>query len=289
MAYRSIRINRVRAALGHRCGVVLRAESLLLVSVAVLVVQLLWPTIVRYWNAPAPGYQMPLLTLVRNKQGVEQSYHSWIYLPKGYADDEDQCWPLLLYLHGSGERGERMEMVRRSGLPALIDRGLQLQMIVVSPQCPSNINWNGVGLSHLIDSVNEEFRVDIARFYVCGFSMGGYGAWSFAAAYPERVAAIVPIAAGGDAAIGERFKSVKVWSFHGDKDEVVPLSEGICIAKAAEAVGAIVKLTVLKGKGHGICDDVLQERRVFSWLLQQRVDAVVNNIGSAEPLMTTKE
>ena len=136
-----------------------------------------------------------------------------LYLPKEYSPQES--WPVLLFLHGAGERGNDLDRVKVHGPPKLIAAGKDFPMIVVSPQCPSGQWWRPNELSTLLDEIVEKYSVDQDRIYVTGLSMGGYGTWALAAYSPERFAALVPICGGGEAFATRRFAHVPVWVFHG--------------------------------------------------------------------------
>ena len=144
-----------------------------------------------------------------------------LYLPKDY--EQKPSWPLLLFLHGAGERGDDLNVVKKHGPPKLIDQGKQFPFIVVSPQCPSGKWWEPFELSALLDEIVEKYKVDQDRIYVTGLSMGGFGTWALAAHSPSRFAAIVPICSGGELRSTRALVNVPIWVFHGAKDPTVPL------------------------------------------------------------------
>ena len=111
---------------------------------------------------------------------------------------QKDSWPLMLFLHGAGERGDDLELVKKHGPPKLIEAGKDFPFIVVSPQCPQGRWWEPVELATLLDEIVEKQKVDKDRIYVTGLSMGGFGTWSLAAFQPGRFAAIVPICGGGE-------------------------------------------------------------------------------------------
>ena len=143
-----------------------------------------------------------------------------IYLPKDY--DQKDSWPVLLFLHGSGERGDNLDLVKKHGPPKLIGAGKQFPFIVVSPQCPNGRWWEAVELATLLDEIVEKYKVDQDRIYVTGLSMGGFGTWSLAEYQPNRFAAIVPICGGGEVYWSETLAHIPAWVFHGAKDSAVP-------------------------------------------------------------------
>ncbi len=144
-----------------------------------------------------------------------------LYLPKDY--DKQESWPLVLFLHGAGERGDDIELVKKHGPPKLIGEGTDFPFIVVSPQCQKERRWEPFELTVLLDHIIESHKVDEDRIYVTGLSMGGFGTWRLAAYTPDRFAAIAPICGGGDAHSSKLFSHLPTWVFHGAKDKVVPL------------------------------------------------------------------
>ena len=119
-----------------------------------------------------------------------------LYLPSGYGGGAQQTWPLILFLHGMGERGDDLEAVKTHGIPKELDRMADFPFIVVSPQCPEDTYWpqETAALTMMLDDVMARYPVDRSRVYLTGLSMGGFGTWALAAIHPERFAAIAPIA-----------------------------------------------------------------------------------------------
>lgn len=198
-----------------------------------------------------------------------------LYLPKEYGTDPSTRFPLVLFLHGSGERGTNVQVVAVHGPPKQTKAGKQFPFILVSPQCPPDQRWEPTVLAGLLDDLEKSLRVDTHREYVTGLSMGGYGTWALAAHYPSRFAAIVPICGGGeriDFILGgknsDALKSLGVWAFHGGKDSVVPLEESQRMVSAFEKMGnPDVKLTVYPEAGHDSWTQAYNESEIYSWLL----------------------
>ena len=204
------------------------------------------------------------------KQQVELNMDYLLYLPPDY--EEKEAWPLMVFLHGAGERGHDVSRVRVYGPPRLIDQGRDLPFIVVSPQCPPDRWWPGMEseVTALIDHLLKTCKVDPRRVYLTGLSMGGYGTWSIACSYPRRFAAILPVCGGGRPWRAESLSNVPVWAFHGAKDPIVPLSESQQMVEALKALGAEARLTIYPDAEHDCWTQTYANPEIYTWLLSHR-------------------
>jgi len=191
-----------------------------------------------------------------------------LYLPKDYGERE--AWPLVLFLHGAGERGEDLELVKKHGPPKLVARGREFPFVLVSPQCPRDQWWEPVSLTALLDDLCDHLKIDEDRIYVTGLSMGGFGTWSLAAHTPRRFAAIVPICGGGDPFWAKRIAHLSVWVFHGAKDRVVPLERSQQMVDALKRQQGNVKFTIYPEAGHDSWTETYTNPALYEWLLEQR-------------------
>jgi len=191
-----------------------------------------------------------------------------LYLPKDY--DERESWPLLLFLHGAGERGDDLQLVKKHGLPQLIEAGQQFPFIVVSPQCPKHQWWRPFELAALLDVIVATYKVDEDRIYVTGMSMGGFGAWSLAAYTPWRFAAVVPICGGGSVLQAKRMAHIPTWVFHGAEDPNVPLGRSQKMVGALKGNGDNVRFTIYPKTGHDSWTETYATPQLYEWLLQQK-------------------
>ncbi|MCX7885725.1 MAG: prolyl oligopeptidase family serine peptidase [Verrucomicrobiae bacterium] len=203
-------------------------------------------------------------------QQLDNKLAYWLYLPDDYYSKPRQRWPLLLFLHGAGERGTNLTLVLKHGPPKLAHEGRKFPFIIVSPQCPTNQWWSPTELTRLLDHLTRRYRVDNERVYLTGLSMGGYGTWALAAAHPERFAAIAPICGGGDTTSAHRLRELPIWVFHGAKDKTVPVEKSIQMVEAIKAAGGNVRLTIYPDVAHDSWTQTYENPEFYDWLLSHR-------------------
>jgi hypothetical protein len=192
-----------------------------------------------------------------------------VHLPADYDKQPHARFPLILYLHGAGERGIDLDIVKRVGPGVYLSYHPELPFICVAAQCLPGERWNSVDVIGLLDEVLAQYRIDPDRVYLTGLSMGGFGTWYTATAYPERFAAVAPVCGGGDPDDAPRLRDVPTWVFHGDKDDVVSPELSLRMVDALTKVHGRVKLTLYPGEGHNIFMRVYKDPEFYSWLLQQ--------------------
>lgn len=202
--------------------------------------------------------------------GTDQSAISeyLLYLPPGYEAD-DRLWPLVLFLHGAGETGTDLEIVKEEGLPQRVATGWAPPFILVSPQTRSR-PWDPDSLVALLDHVQDEFRIDPDRVYVTGLSMGGAGTWNVATGYPDRFAAAVPICGYGDPEAMERLRNMPIWVFHGAKDDVISLNRSEQMVNALKEVGADVRFTIYPEADHDSWTATYDDDELYDWMLSKK-------------------
>jgi predicted peptidase len=192
-----------------------------------------------------------------------------LYLPEGY-DSLERSWPLLLFLHGRGERGEMIELVKKHGPPKMIEYGRKFPFIVISPQCPEDQEvWPIEVLDMLLDEMVLNYRIDTSRIYVTGLSMGGTATWKLAISYPDRFAAIVPICGRVDAQYAPVVKDLPIWVFHGVKDDIIPFSMSENMVAALRELGSPVKFTIYPEANHDAWTDAYNTPELWEWLGEQ--------------------
>jgi predicted peptidase len=208
------------------------------------------------------------------------SLEALVSLPQEYDDGAQPVrhWPLVLFLHGRGERGSDLEAVLRHGVPPVVLRRADLPFITISPQCPADDEWidHHNGLLELLRYATSYLSVDTQRIYLTGLSMGGRGAWRLAVEQPQLFAAVVPIC--GRMPDMESFlqrlpalREKPIWVFHGAKDEVAPIEDSDRIVAALRELGSHVRYTVYPEADHDSWTQAYAEEELWAWLSQQRL------------------
>lgn len=153
-------------------------------------------------------------------------------LPDNYNADTTLKCPLVLFLHGSDESGFDIEKVKAHGPPQQAALGRKLPFILVSPQSEVPSGWDIEKLYRLLQYFKKNYRVDIARIYLTGLSMGGFGIWALAIKHPEEFAAIAQICGGGDTTDTWKIRNIPIWCFHGASDNIVPADDNLFFLRA---------------------------------------------------------
>ena len=207
------------------------------------------------------------------RKQVELKLDYLLYLPADYGKEQGKKWPLMVFLHGAGERGTDIEVVKKHGPPKIVESKKDFPFIVASPQCPPNRWWQPHEVIALVDEVSQKYSVDPDRVYLTGLSMGGFGTWETAARYPERFAAIVPICGGGDPRRVRSLREMPTWVFHGDKDEAVPVERSVEMVDALKKAGNEgVKFTRYPDAGHDSWTATYDNAELYEWMLKHRRD-----------------
>ena len=194
-----------------------------------------------------------------------------LYLPKDFDSDPDKKWPLLIFLHGAGERGSDLKAVHRHGPFREIREGREFPFVVVAPQVPEDSLWEGhqETLNEMLDDWIAAYRIDPDRVYLTGLSMGAYGAWSWGSLNADRFAAMMPLCGSGDPNRASRLRGVPVWAFHGDQDDTVPLSGTANMVEKLQSSGGDVRFTVCEGVGHDCWTETYHREDIYEWLLSK--------------------
>ena len=231
-------------------------------------------------NAGEPGKQQKRSYVHKADTGSSPRTLGYqLYLPADYgkAEAKDKKWPVILFLHGAGERGDGkgdLDKVKLHGPPMLVEKkpnSPATQFIVISPQCPKQQRWDVEAVKGLLDEVVANHKADRDRIYLTGLSLGGFASWSMAAQYPDTFAAVAPICGGGNTASADKIKALPIWVFHGDKDTAVPLQKSQEMVDALKSAGAKqVEFTVYPGVGHDSWVKAYNDPKLYEWFLSHK-------------------
>lgn len=205
------------------------------------------------------------------KSDVYFNFPYVLNLPEGY--DPQKKYPLVIFLHGAGERGDDLDVACRHGFMKHVrEEGKTYPFLFVAPQCPLNKYWGCYTESLLafLDDLCEKLPVDQQRIYLTGLSMGGTGTWMLAMAAPERFAAIAPVCGSGIYWYGEMLKEIPVYMYHGDCDEVVPIEESITMLRSVNKRGGNAQLEICYGVGHDAWNIAYAGDTLVNRLLQHK-------------------
>lgn len=211
----------------------------------------------------------PALKAQQTTQKFVQETSYLLSLPKGYDKDSTARWPLMIFLHGSGEAGVDIEKVKAHGPPKLIGKGKEFPMIVVSPQSDVSSLWNDEMLYRMLQDIKKRYRVNADKVYVTGLSMGGFGTFSLAMKYPDEFAAIAPVCGGGDSSDAWKLRNIATWVFHGAKDDVVLPAGSENIVTAARRYNKDVRFTLYPDANHNSWDVTYDNDSLYTWLLSK--------------------
>ena len=180
--------------------------------------------------------------------------------------------PLIVFLHGSGEKGNDLEKVKVHG-PLKYLKDHTIDAYVLAPQCPENEYWDAEVLYRLILKIQKENNIDEKRIYLTGLSMGGWGAWNLAFAHPDMFAALVPIAGFVDRVPmieNCKIKDIPTRIFHGLLDDVVDVSYSTIIYKKLKPCSTDIQLTIFDDANHDSWSRVYDNKDIYDWMLQQK-------------------
>lgn len=220
-------------------------------------------------DRPRPGINGPH-TLCRHIE-KELSTRYLVHLPAKYEAGDNRLWPLIVFLHGAGERGNDITKVARWGPLAYARQHPEFPFVVVGPQCPMMKDWSPELVNTLLDEVIGRYDVDTDRIYLTGLSMGGAGTWETAMAYPDRFAAIVPLCGRVIPLLSGALWKMPVWVFHGEQDQVVPFSQSKEIVEILRGMGnEKVKFTAYPEADHHIWKRTYNNPELYDWILRHR-------------------
>lgn len=195
-----------------------------------------------------------------------------VYLPQDFKDDEQL--PMIVFLHGAGERGTDPELVKIHGVGKYAARGdLNVRAVIITPQVPNHtLTWNHLyeEAFDIIQTMAEKYHVDESRISLTGLSMGGFGTWELGILHPDYFSALAPICGGGMSWRAGALKNVPIRAFHGDKDDTVEPELSQFMVDAVNRAGGNAQLTIFHDVGHGSWIPAYEDTNVIAWLTQQK-------------------
>lgn len=200
----------------------------------------------------------------QSKSGV----HYLEYIPSVKAKSEKL--PLLIFLHGMGERGADLNKIKVHGPPSFLNQKTDFPFICISPQCPDEMYWNEELLLPFYEEIIAKYPIDKSRIYLTGLSMGGFGTWASIIAKPDLFAAAAPICGGGDPSKVDAIKAMPIWVFHGAKDDVVPLFRSEEMVNRLKKLGSKVKFTIYPEAFHNSWTETYNNPELYEWFLSHQ-------------------
>lgn len=207
------------------------------------------------------GYQARVTRVVSGK--------FLLFLPAGFQAHGHTRYPLLIFLHGSGEAGDDLEKVKVHGPPNFVSARPDFPFIVASPQSSSSRDFDPVALNLMLDELLAKLPIDKDRVYLTGLSLGGIWSYGWASQNPERFAAIAPVCGRWEPDDACKLKNIPVWAFHGALDDAVPIKDDQDMIAAINACGGNAKISVYPDVGHNVWDPAYADPKMYEWLLQQ--------------------
>jgi predicted peptidase len=224
--------------------------------------------ILALWLAPILAFAAPTESKERFDAGGKEPLSYLRYLPEGYQDGKH---PLVIFLHGSGERGSDLDAVKKHGPPKTALQGHGFPFVLVAPQCPPGRWWDPDEIIALTRELVKTLRVDPTRVHLTGLSMGGFGTWACLAKAPGLYASGVPICGGGDPATAAALADLPIWAFHGEKDQAVPVAKTRDMEAAiAKAGGKRFRVTYYPEQAHESWNPAYADPALFAWMMLQQ-------------------
>jgi len=201
--------------------------------------------------------------------GKDRAYA--VFVPRDY--DPHKAWPLVVFLHGSGERGSDGFLQTDVGIGHAIRQNAdRFPCIVVMPQCPKKVWWDKAfdDIDLATSLTMKEYTIDKRRVYLTGLSMGGFATWVYGADHVDRFAALMPICGGGRPQDAPKLAKVPIWAFHGALDKTVNPQESRRMVEAVKKAGGDVRYTEFPNDEHNSWDDAYGDAKAIRWLLSQK-------------------
>lgn len=238
-------------------------------------------------SAKSQLYSLFKANTYTDKDGKELLYR---FMEPAISDAGDEKFPLVIFLHGAGERGDNNQAQLKHVMSRFVTRDMRNKYpaYMIVPQCPKEKAWSnfdrgnqlrlkknpaeeGRLVMELLEEVLKKYPIDEQRIYIGGLSMGGFGTWDLVARYPDKFAAAFPICGGGDPTQAEKYLDIPLWCFHGADDTVVPAELSRQMIQAIKAKGGSPIYTEFERTGHDSWSAAFDENPfVYDWLFSQR-------------------
>ncbi|MBW2961982.1 prolyl oligopeptidase family serine peptidase [Mesonia aestuariivivens] len=209
----------------------------------------------------------------KQKVELETELGYLLYTPKGYHTTKKD-YPLIVFLHGAGERGTDLDKVKVNGPFNYLEKGNKIDAVILAPQCPAETYWQPHQVAGLVKSIIKKYNIDESRVYLTGLSMGGYGTWAVGGEYPELFAAMAPVCGAIYRPIyrnAQHLKNMPIWIFHGALDDVVlPENSNNMVMALHKAGNKNVKYTVYPFANHNSWSETYNNPKLYEWLLNQK-------------------
>ena len=223
-----------------------------------------------FFLAPALAFAAPTESHEKLEWKKDRALEYLQYLPERYGDSDTARFPLVIFLHGAGERGNDLEKLKKHGPPMVAMKDHGFPFVLAAPQCPPERWWEPDEVIALTRHLIKTLQIDPKRVHLTGLSMGGFGTWACLAKEPKLYASGVPICGGGDPNNAPILKDIPIWAFHGEKDEVVG------VIKTREMEEAILKAGGLKfrstyypNEAHESWIPAYENPALFAWMMLQ--------------------
>lgn len=230
---------------------------------------------------PQPAQRPTTGFLLRTFKDEAGDHKYTVFVPRNYTPTKK--WPVILFLHGAGERGRDGVLPTTVGIgPIIQQREANFPFVVVFPQAEDMRGrllkgWSldtadGARGLKILEQVEKDYSIDSKREILTGWSMGGYGAWEWAANSPERWFSVVPMSGGGESAWGEKLKNVPIWDWHGAKDRSVRTERSRAMVEAVRAAGGNPRYTEVPDGDHDVWMQAYDDDTLYAWMLSPQGD-----------------
>ena len=189
-------------------------------------------------------------------------------------EESSEPYPLILFLHGAGERGDDLERVKAHS-PFTYRDLIQEKVAILAPQCPEGQYWDTQAVFALLKNVLENYPIDKSRVYLTGLSMGGWGTWKLADEHPELFAAVAPVCAPMHrpalSRACDQLPDKPIWIFHGALDDIVPLENSTAMFQKLKSCNEKTQYTIFETDNHNSWDSTYSNPEFYTWLLSQKL------------------